>query len=50
MLHHGVRVEINKYVNIRHKKTALQEAKLFEMLFISIFKFGHECAKPCTES
>lgn len=20
MLHHGVRVEINKYVNIRHKK------------------------------
>jgi hypothetical protein len=24
-----VRVEINKYVNLGHKKTALREAKLF---------------------
>ena len=46
----GVRVEINKYVNFRHKKTALRDAKLFEMLFICVFKFCHECAKPCTES
>ena len=25
MLHYGVRVEINKYVNFGHKKTALRE-------------------------
>ena len=42
--------EIIIYDNFGHKKTALQEAKLFRMLFISVFKFCHECAKPCTES
>ena len=43
MLHLEVRVKLSYMIILDIKKTALRDAKLFQMLFISVFKFCHEC-------